>query len=151
MNRAPLHIAPPFSAVLVLAAIVLLCWCVGRLLEACQMRPTLVGRITEAKFAGLLRQGNTELPVNSRIAVTVYRYLREVQEVTVPPLPEDDLIWDLGLTEGEVEETVADLTRRLHRSAAPDLSTKLPRTVEDLATLLQSMPREPSASVKYAA
>ena len=126
---------------LALAAIVLLCWCVGRLLKVFRMKPTLVSRITEAKFAALLRQGGIDQQGNSKVAVTVSCYLLELQGMAVPPLPEDDLIWDLGLTEGQVEETVADLARRLHRSATPDRFTKPPHTVEDLATLLQACPR----------
>ncbi len=151
MNRPPLHIAFPFSALLALAATVLLCWWVGRFLEARRKRPTLVGRITGAKFAALLREEGIGVQVNSRVAVTVYRYLREIQEIAVPPLPEDDLVWDLGLTETQVEDTVADLTRRLHPSVTLNLLTKLPRTVEDLAILLQNTPNEASASVKQAA
>ncbi len=68
----------------------------------------------------------------------------------MPPLPEDDLVWDLGLTEGRVDETVADLARRLHRSPAPESFGRPPRTVEDLARLLQSMPNE-AVPVKRAA
>ncbi len=151
MTRSPLHIALPFSALLALAATVLLCWCVGRLLQAFRTRPTLLGRVTEAKFAAMLRQEGIGLQVNPRIAVSVYRYLREIQEIPVPPLPEDDLVWDLDLTETQVEDTVADLTRCLHPSVAPNLLTKLPRTVEDLAIVLQNTLNEASTSAKRAA
>ncbi len=153
MNRPSLlipHIAFPLSAVLAPAAIVLLCWCAGRLLGACRRRPSLVGRITEAKFTALLRQEGIDLRIDPRIAATVYRYLREIQGVSVPPLPEDDLVWDLGLTEGRVDETVADLARRLHRSPAPEPFARPPRTVENLARLLQGMPNE-AVPVKRAA
>lgn len=154
MNQPPPAITPigyPVSAVLLLATVVLLCWCAGRLLQVYRPRPSLVGRITEAKFAALLCQEGRPLMIDRKTASTVYRYLREIQGVAVAPLPEDDLVWDLGLTETQVEETVADLARRLHRSAEAEPFKRLPRTVRDLANSLQEMPKTVLPTIRRAA
>lgn len=138
MNRLAMlshNLTWQISVVLWLATLVLLCWSAGWLYGRLRPRPSLVSRLTEARFVAFLGQGG----VKPRFAATTFRYLREVQAVGTDPLPGDHLIWDLGLSEEQVEQSVADLARRLNRSIAPS-GTRQPATAEDLAHLLQNLP-----------
>lgn len=147
MSMLSSSLAVQLSAVLALAAIILICWSLGRLLELFHPGKSLVSRITETKFNALMQQES----ISPKIAATLYRYLQETQGVLTAPLPEDHLMWDLGLTEMQIEESVADLARRLNRSSALEAHLKLPGTVADLAHLLQEMPATGSLMVNQAA
>lgn len=146
MNRLPPlipHLALPLSAALVLAATVFAVWCIGYCYGKLRPRPSLISSITESRFTALVVQGREagagKPNIDPKIARTLYRYLREVQGVAVAPLPDDHLVWDLGLTEEQIEQAMIDLARRLNRYVAQP-PVRLPSTPEDLARLLGDLP-----------
>lgn len=139
MNGSPLltpHVLRQIAVLLALGFAMLGAWCLGRLRSHLRPQYPLVGAITQHRFTEHMQQRGIE----RRIAATVYRYLREVQSVAVPMLPGDHLVWDLGLDEARLEQTLTDLARRLERHLPSAAVSRLPGTVGDLAVMLQRMP-----------
>lgn len=111
-------------------------WCLGRLRVRFRPGEPLVPVITERRFTEYLQDRGAERPV----AATVYRYLQEIQAIAVPLLPGDHLVWDLGLDEASLEQTIGDLARRLDRQLPGGFAPKLPGTVGELVAMLQCLP-----------
>lgn len=99
--------------------------------------------VTQETFTAQLQQYGFD-PV---IAGSTFRYLQEVQMVSFPVLPGDDLEKVLGLTPEEVEQSVRDLSMGLRREYSPGLQPTPLVTVEDLIRRLQSQPRTSKADV----
>jgi hypothetical protein len=99
--------------------------------------------VTQETFTAQLQQYGFD-PV---IAGATFRYLHEVQMISFPVLPGDDLEKGLGLTPEEVEQSVRDLSMGLRREYSPGLQPTPLVTVEDLIRRLQSQPRTTKADV----
>jgi hypothetical protein len=94
--------------------------------------------VTEQTFtAHLERYG-----FDRQITATTYRYLQETQRVQFPILPSDALDEDLGLDSEDIQQSVRDLTHKLHREPNLGLRSTPLTTVEDLVRLLQASPRK---------
>ncbi len=81
-----------------------------------------------------------EAGLNRELARAVYEYLQEVQMVPFPMLPGDALYEKLGMTAGDVEETVYDLLVRTGRVLLPGQLTSPPETLEELVRYIQTSP-----------
>lgn len=75
------------------------------------------------------------------IARTAYRYLQQVQQVSFPIEPMDDLDRDLGLDDDEVKRMVRDLLDETGREYLPGLLESPLVTVVDLVRYIQASPR----------
>jgi hypothetical protein len=93
--------------------------------------------ITEQTFVEHLAQFNFD-PV---ITGATYRYLQEVQRIRFPILPSDNLDEDLGLDSEDLDQTLRELLRSLHREGKAGLRHEPILTVEDLVRYLQASPR----------
>jgi acyl carrier protein len=98
--------------------------------------------VTDETFAAHLEPYGFD-PV---ISAATYRYLRDVQRVQFPILPNDALDEDLGLDSDDIKQTIQDLTAALGREFNPGLLHKPLVTVEDLVRLLQASPRQRQSS-----
>ena len=77
--------------------------------------------------------------------------MQEVQRVPFPILPGDALDEDLGLDSEDIQQTVLQLTDRLHREPNLGLRSTPMLTVEDLVRLLQASPRKARSTTAAAA
>jgi hypothetical protein len=93
--------------------------------------------VTEQSFSDYL----TQFGFDATITASTYRYLQQVQRVSFPILPSDNLDEDLGLGHEDVEQTVRELSQALGRRLNPGLASAPVVTVEDLVRLLQRSPR----------
>lgn len=94
--------------------------------------------ITEQTFTAHLERYGFDRVITS----TTYRYLQDVQQVRFPILPSDALDEDLGMDSEDIQQSVRDLTFKLHREANLGLRSTPMVTVEDLVRLLQASPRK---------
>lgn len=79
--------------------------------------------------------------LDAAIASMVYEYLRDVQKVPFPMLPEDSLDEKLGVANEDLEETIQACLTRAQREARPGLMVVPPDTMEDLVRYIQQSPR----------
>ncbi len=75
------------------------------------------------------------------LARATYRYLQDVQQVTFPIVPKDDLDRDLGLDDHDVKQAVRDLLHETGREYLPGLLDSPLVTVVDLVRYIQASPR----------
>ena len=75
------------------------------------------------------------------IARTTFRYLQENQNVNFPIEATDQLDEDLGLDQGDIEESLRDILQLTQRLYQPGLNHNPLVTVEDLVRLVQASPR----------
>ncbi|MHB1702305.1 MAG: hypothetical protein ACYCSN_19665 [Acidobacteriaceae bacterium] len=75
------------------------------------------------------------------LARSVYAYLRDVQKIAFPMMPEDTLDERLGIADRDLEDTILQCLLDAGREARPGLTVLPPATLEDLVRYVQDSPR----------
>jgi hypothetical protein len=78
---------------------------------------------------------------DANLARTTYQYLQQKQGVNFPIEAPDKLDEDLGLSLGDLDQSIRELLRLTHRTYLPGLKHRPLVTVEDLVRLIQASPR----------
>ena len=75
------------------------------------------------------------------LARSVYAYLRDVQKIAFPMMPEDSLDERLGIADKDLEDTIRQCLLDAGREARPGLTVLPPATLEELVRYVQDSPR----------
>lgn len=84
--------------------------------------------------------------MNPRTARIVYEYLRDVQKVPFPMMPEDSLDETLGLSGSDLEETIMSVLRLAGREGLPGLTVLPPETLRELVEYVEKSPKASGAN-----
>jgi len=128
--------AVPLAAIACFLAFVLIVLAVSARNRRIRMNRARAGASEETFVDALLGYG-----YDAEVTRTIYRYLREKQNVHFPIEPSDLLDEDLGLDIVDLDETILDVLELTRRQYRPGLRHTPLITVEDLVRFVQASPR----------